>query len=139
MNVRYLPADFFGGEVDFACCDLSFISLTQILPALAAALPDGAELVTLIKPQFEAGKDALGKGGIVRDVKKHIMVLERLTAFFAAEGLRLCGLCPSPIAGGDGNAEYLAYLIKQSGTPRSFDLKKIAAEALSAVRQEKRK
>ncbi len=139
VNVRYLPPDFFEEGADFACCDLSFISLTMILPPLAAALPEGAEIVALIKPQFEAGKEALGKGGILRDKKKHIQVLERLTAFFAAKGLSLRGLCPSPVTGGDGNTEYLAYLIKNGEPPRTFDIGHIVGEALSAAKQEKRK
>ena len=133
VNVRYLPADYFRFEAGFACCDLSFISLTNIIPALSAALPDGAEIVTLIKPQFEAGKAALGKNGIVRDKKKHIETLEKLCAFFLSEGLSLCGLDYSPISGGDGNIEYLAYLRKGTYPIFTYDLKNTVDNAFANV------
>ena len=134
VNVRYLPEDFFGKEAELACCDLSFISLTQILPALTSALPDGAEIITLIKPQFEAGRQALGKNGVVRSKKDHAETLERLTAFFPTLGLSARGLDYSPISGGDGNIEYLAHLRKEETPSRSFDLKKLVETAFANVR-----
>lgn len=133
VNVRYLPSDFFHSEAVFACCDVSFISLMNIIPALSAALPENAEIVTLIKPQFEAGKEALGKNGIVRDRKKHRETLERLCAFFQSEGLSVCGIDHSPISGGDGNIEYLAFLRKAPAPFRSYDFGKIVDTAFANV------
>lgn len=134
VNVRYLPPDFFGTEVTFACCDLSFISLTQILPALTAALPENAEVVTLIKPQFEAGRAALNKSGVVKDKRSHTQVLESLAAFFPTVGLTVCGLDYSPISGGDGNIEYLAFLKKGTFPAVSIDFKRLVDKAFADIR-----
>lgn len=134
VNVRYLEEDFFDEPVTLVCGDLSFISLTQILPAVTAAAADGAELVFLIKPQFEAGREALNKKGIVTDRRRHIDVLRSLCAYFDSIGLSLKGLTYSPICGGDGNREYLAYL-KKSGEPSEiFDLRDITEQAFDNVR-----
>lgn len=95
-------------SVDFCSVDVSFISLKLVLPALPAFLKNGADVVTLIKPQFEAGRAAIGKGGIVKDKKAREKVLLELMPVFAAEHLRVTNLLLSPITGGDGNVEYLA-------------------------------
>lgn len=134
INVRYLEKDFFQGEVSFVCGDLSFISLTQVMPAIAAAVPEDSELVFLIKPQFEAGRDALNKKGIVTDRKRHAAVLSELCGFFASCGLSLQGLTYSPICGGDGNREYLAYLIKNDTPPVQYDLRGLVDRAFENVR-----
>ena len=106
VNVR----DVLPGTIpppDWITADVSFISLEKALPpALALARP-GAVLVALIKPQFEAGREAIGKGGIVRDAKVHRAVCNRISRFLEGEGWEVTGLCESPIPGGDGNAEFL--------------------------------
>lgn len=134
VNARSLPQDFFDRPVQLAVGDLSFISLRLVLPSVAGALPQGAQLVFLIKPQFEAGKSAVGKNGIVSDIRTHIDVLRGLCEFFAQTGLSLQGLDCSPICGGDGNREYLAYLVKDDLPPKIFDLREIAERAFKEVR-----
>lgn len=92
---------------DWITADLSFISLEKALPAALALARPGATLVALIKPQFEAGRGAVGKGGVVRDPIVHRAVCDRIAAFLTESGWTVLGLCESPIAGGDGNAEFL--------------------------------
>jgi 23S rRNA (cytidine1920-2'-O)/16S rRNA (cytidine1409-2'-O)-methyltransferase len=109
-NVRHLHPGVIGGAVPLAVADLSFISLLTVAPALErCTLPD-ARLVVLVKPQFEAGRDAVGKGGIVRDPRVHRAVLERVTSGLAAAGLPVVGVIAAPITGADGNREFLAYV-----------------------------
>ena len=134
VNVRYLQEDFFEEPVTLVCGDLSFISLKQILPAVTAAAADNAELVFLIKPQFEAGREALNKKGIVTDRRRHIDVLRELCTYFDTIGLSLRGLTYSPICGGDGNREYLAYMIKNDLPSDVFDLRDITDQAFDNVR-----
>jgi 23S rRNA (cytidine1920-2'-O)/16S rRNA (cytidine1409-2'-O)-methyltransferase len=87
--------------------DASFISLNLVLPPTLALLKRPAEVVALVKPQFEVGKGAVGKGGIVRDPKQHNEVLARMEALAAELGAGLLGICESPIQGADGNREFL--------------------------------
>jgi 23S rRNA (cytidine1920-2'-O)/16S rRNA (cytidine1409-2'-O)-methyltransferase len=109
-NFRYLkPEDLRGPRPDFAAIDVSFISLRIILPVLKAMLPPGAGVVALIKPQFEAGREAVGKSGVVRDPAVHGEVLVRVCGFARDEGYGLQGLTWSPITGGEGNIEFLAF------------------------------
>ncbi len=112
-NARYLDGQVIPEQVDFICTDVSFISLLLALPAAVEKLlkPQG-QVAALIKPQFEAGKDKVGKKGIVRDRQTHLEVLEKITAGFAQMGLAVQGLTHSPITGADGNIEYLIYAIK---------------------------
>lgn len=95
-------------SVDFACVDVSFVSLRVVLPYILPYLRDNARLVCLIKPQFEAGRSAIGKNGIVKDVTVHKSILREMTAFFAAEVGAVEWITWSPITGGEGNIEYLA-------------------------------
>jgi 23S rRNA (cytidine1920-2'-O)/16S rRNA (cytidine1409-2'-O)-methyltransferase len=105
VNARALPADL--GPFDWIVADLSFISLDKALPpALGRARP-GATLVALVKPQFEAGPAAVGKGGIVKDLAVHAAVRAHVRAFLEGEGWRVLGEAESPILGGDGNREFL--------------------------------
>lgn len=97
-------------QVDFISIDVSFISLKLVLPSAFALLKDGGECVALIKPQFEAGKAYLSKNGIVRDTKVHKKVCDNIAEFASAVGFERSEIIPSPIAGGDGNTEYLIYL-----------------------------
>lgn len=111
-DLRQLPPDTEGLPAQFAACDVSFISLKQIIPYLPSLLTDDAEAVLLVKPQFEAGKAALNKNGIVRDEKVRQRVLRNIRDFAAASGFIPCGECESPIKGGSGNTEYLLRLKK---------------------------
>lgn len=112
VNARYLTPDALDGCVDLVVMDVSFISQTLILPAISGLLCENGVFVGLIKPQFEAGRAALGKGGIVKSAKDRRAAVERVLDAAESEGLCLCGLIQSPIEGGDGNVEYLAYYIK---------------------------
>lgn len=118
-NVRDLTPDFFEGPVEFMCGDLSFISLRLVIPTLINCLADDGEIVMLIKPQFEAGKKALNKKGLVKDKKDHLRVLTELSEFFESCGLAVVDLAPSAITGGDGNIEYLVHLKKSSTGAKS--------------------
>lgn len=111
-NFRYLKPEDLPGVPEFASCDVSFISLSKILPAAAAILPDKAQMVCLIKPQFEAGREKVGKKGVVRDPSVHREVIETALGYAAQNGFRVLGLDFSPIRGPEGNIEYLMYLEK---------------------------
>ncbi len=106
------PEPSFDGKVDGAVMDVSFISQTCIHPALQGIIRDGGCLITLIKPQFEAGPGALSKGGIVKREADRRTAVERVVTSAAACGFVSQGVVPSPIQGGDGNTEYLAYFVK---------------------------
>jgi 23S rRNA (cytidine1920-2'-O)/16S rRNA (cytidine1409-2'-O)-methyltransferase len=105
-DIRKLSPSLLREPPDFVTLDVSFISLKLVLPAAAALVKYPAQLVALIKPQFEAGR-ALAKKGIVRDSAVHAAVCDDIAAFVAALGWRVFGIIPSPIAGGDGNLEFL--------------------------------
>lgn len=116
-NARNLNIADFDGGVDVAVMDVSFISQTLILPALANILKEKSFLVSLIKPQFEAGREAVGKGGIVKSSVSRAIAAGRVIECAAACGLALVGLIPSPIRGGDGNIEFLACFAKGDMLP----------------------
>lgn len=112
-NFRYAnAADFTEGLPEFASIDVSFISLNLILPALATVLKDKGQVVALIKPQFEAGREQIGKNGIIKDKAVHEKVLTSVTSFAVDYGFTVKGLDFSPIQGGHGNIEFLAHLEK---------------------------
>jgi 23S rRNA (cytidine1920-2'-O)/16S rRNA (cytidine1409-2'-O)-methyltransferase len=110
-NFRYLqPSDLPNGDnANFATIDVSFISLKLMLPPLKLLLASGSKIVALIKPQFEAGREKVGKSGVVRDSNVHRDVLYTVLEFAARQGFHLQGLTFSPITGGEGNIEFLAY------------------------------
>ena len=108
------PASCFEGKVDGIVMDVSFISQTLLHPALSSILKDGGRMVTLVKPQFELTKSALNKQGIVKQEKDRKAALDRVLASAAACGFEAVSVIPSPIEGGDGNREYLAYFIKKA-------------------------
>lgn len=108
VNARYLKPDDFDRLFDLAVMDVSFISATKILPAIAPLLTVGGHLVTLIKPQFEVGKGEVGRGGIVREPEKRTRVVAEVNRAAEQLGLNVRGVIESPITGADGNVEFLA-------------------------------
>ena len=115
-NIRYLTHLPGGVLADLAVIDASFISLGLVLPATLRLLQAAGEAVALIKPQFEAGKDDVGKGGVVRDARVHRRVLEETVALAYSLALSVCGLIASPVVGPAGNVEFLVWL-----RPRAYD------------------
>ncbi|MBQ7658295.1 MAG: TlyA family RNA methyltransferase [Butyrivibrio sp.] len=111
-NFRYMVRDDIEDDLDFASCDVSFISLTKILLPARRLLKDGAEMVCLIKPQFEAGKEKVGKKGVVRDPEVHSEVVHRIFDFMGIAGFEVLHLDFSPIKGPEGNIEYLIHIRK---------------------------
>ena len=132
FNVRTLCGDTIGEKVDFISIDVSFISLTKIFTSVLSILKVDGELAVLIKPQFEAGPANIGKNGIVKSPSVHVSVLSQLCTYFSKNGCKVIDLVNSPIKGGDGNTEYLAYLKfnNQTGECKYFDYKQIVKEAL---------
>lgn len=112
-NVRYITNEQVPDIVDFVSIDVSFISLGLVIPVLVPFLSDEAMMVCLVKPQFEAGKDKVGKHGVVRDPATHIEVLERAVGFARNAGFGIVGLEFSPIKGPQGNIEYLMVLTRK--------------------------
>lgn len=108
VNARYLKPVDFSDRFDLIVMDVSFISVTKILPALPPLLKNGGKIVVLIKPQFEVLRDEVGKGGIVRDAEKHARVVSNIKTFAETCGLRQSRVTESPILGADGNKEFLA-------------------------------
>ena len=115
-NFRYVTRNQVPDELDFASVDVSFISLYHILPVLRTLLKEGGRAVCLIKPQFEAGKENVGKKGVVRDKAVHIAVIEKIVRLINENNFSLLGLDFSPIKGPEGNIEYLCF-IEKSGNP----------------------
>ncbi|MBR1757554.1 MAG: TlyA family RNA methyltransferase [Lachnospiraceae bacterium] len=113
-NVRYLTPEQIADEIAFVSIDVSFISLTKVLPAIWEVMAEGAQMAALVKPQFEAGREKVGKKGVVRDAKVHETVLEDVSTFVLANGFEILGMDHSPIRGPEGNIEYLLYLQKRS-------------------------
>jgi 23S rRNA (cytidine1920-2'-O)/16S rRNA (cytidine1409-2'-O)-methyltransferase len=112
-NIRDLDTDSFE-KLDFISIDVSFISLNLVLPVASRLLKEGGQMVALVKPQFEAGREKVGKGGIVRDKSVHREVVENVVKYAENADLRPCGLSYSPITGAKGNIEYLLYMKKSS-------------------------
>ena len=127
-----LQATIPAGSVDVCAVDVSFISLTHVLPAVLPFLKDGATVLCLVKPQFEAGKSGIGKKGVVRDAKVHRRVLEELCLFFSQTALSVQALDFSPITGGEGNIEFLAALVysnTKACTPLPVSVKDVVETA----------
>ncbi len=110
-NIRHLERTAIPDTIDIAVIDVSFISLTKVVPSVLTFLKPGGELVTLIKPQFEVGKGEVGKGGIVKDAEKREAAVELVRKALEALGLQTVGIIESPIAGTKGNREYLGYFL----------------------------
>lgn len=112
VNIRAIEPSLVPEAVDMAVIDVSFISLEKVIPSILQFLRTGAELVALIKPQFEVGREQVGKGGIVRDEVARNSAVSRVTEFIGSLGFEVKGVIPSPITGQDGNVEFLLYAVK---------------------------
>lgn len=132
-NIRYLEAERLDIVPDLATIDASFISLTLILPKAADLIKPGGEIVALIKPQFEAGRDKVGKKGVVRSPQVHMEVIQKVIDFAGPLGLKVLGLDYSPITGPQGNIEYLLYLGKEPLTDAESILPDTWPEVVSRV------
>lgn len=133
VNFRDIDTSIFIDSIDFACVDVSFISLKYILPSLRRVLEESSEAVLLVKPQFETGIKNVGKNGIVRDIKAHVNVLNEFLEYAGDSGFSVKGITFSPITGGDGNIEYLAHI--GGGASAKIDVKSVTDEAFSTLRQ----
>lgn len=129
-DIRHVTVEQLGSAVDFFSVDVSFISLRLVLPAAAELLRADGMAAVLIKPQFEAGRENIGKNGLVTSEKAHLRVLTEMLELFPSLGLSLQLLCPSPIRGGSGNAEYLAVLKKSDAPSVKPDAEAIVKAAL---------
>lgn len=124
-NVRYLDTDLIAEPIDFISIDVSFISLKLIFPVAAKVLADDGEIVCLVKPQFEAGREQVGKKGIVRDRKVHVEVIENVIGYAKENGLYPQGLTFSPVTGAKGNIEYLLHLSKSENLSYNVNVQNI--------------
>ena len=131
-NIRYISSEQIPEPIDIAVMDLSFISVKLVLPAVCPLLRDGGELICLIKPQFEAGRDEVGKKGVVRDKNVHLAVIDGILDFAPSVGMTVMGLDYSPIKGPEGNREYLCFMKKGK-----FDAPIIDAQAVVDASHEK--
>ena len=129
-----LSAAVAAGSVTFCSVDVSFVSLGHVLPAIMPYLAEDATLVCLIKPQFEAGKAAIGKHGVVKDRKVHARVLSAQLCLFAEQGLTPVWLGHSPITGGEGNIEYLAVLRRHVSTVPVWDVTAVVQTAFEQLK-----
>lgn len=135
-NARYLTQEQIPDLLDFFSVDVSFISLNLILPALRPLMKETGEGVCLVKPQFEAGKDKVGKKGVVRDPAVHLEVLEHFLEHAAHAGFSVKDITFSPIRGPEGNIEYLGYLSVRQGPAYSGDLSALVAASHGELKGE---
>ena len=134
-NARYLSTEQIPEALDFASIDVSFISLKLIFPALYALLREGGEVACLIKPQFEAGREKVGKKGVVRDPAVHLEVLESFLRHAKENNFTVLGITYSPIRGPEGNIEYLGYLKKGGEADCVPDLRALVDASHSALKE----
>jgi 23S rRNA (cytidine1920-2'-O)/16S rRNA (cytidine1409-2'-O)-methyltransferase len=113
MNIREIDPSLLPDPLDIAVADVSFISLEKVIPGILQFLKPDAEIVALIKPQFEVGREQVGKGGIVRDEAARTAAVDRIVAFVREQGFEVKGVIPSPITGQDGNVEFLMYAVRR--------------------------
>ena len=131
-NIRYVTPENIGGVIlDFASIDVSFISLSKVFPPVYEMLKDKGQVVALVKPQFEAGREKVGKKGVVRDRKVHLEVIEAAIGYAKDAGFTVGGLTFSPVKGPEGNIEYLIWLSKgdEAFTPLSIDPASVVEES----------
>ena len=134
-NARYLTHEEIPEELDFASVDVSFISLKLIFPALYGLLREGGEIACLIKPQFEAGREKVGKKGVVRDPAVHLEVLEHFLIHAKENHFTVLGITYSPIRGPEGNIEYLGFLRKSEEPDTAVDLQAIVEASHTALKE----
>ena len=134
-NARYLTAEQIPEPLDFATIDVSFISLGLILPALRPLLKEGGQVAALVKPQFEAGREKVGKKGVVRDPAVHLEVLEQFQRHAERADFSVKGLDFSPIRGPEGNIEYLGYLCTGAGADGDFDLRELVRQSHETLKE----
>lgn len=135
-NFRYLTKEDINDDISFASCDVSFISLSKILPPAYDILNEDATMVCLIKPQFEAGKDKVGKKGVVKDKNVHEEVILNVLDYAKEAGFSVLDLSYSPIKGPEGNIEYLIYLSKDSMLDKSDELRTKVKELVDTTHEE---
>jgi 23S rRNA (cytidine1920-2'-O)/16S rRNA (cytidine1409-2'-O)-methyltransferase len=133
-NIRHLQPESLDSAPDLAVIDASFISLDKVLPPTLALLANGAEVVALVKPQFEVGKGRVGKGGVVRDPAQHAAVIERVRENAAACGCTVLGVVESPLLGQKGNREFLLYLRKGEHSSGMLETETFPAEVAESDR-----
>jgi 23S rRNA (cytidine1920-2'-O)/16S rRNA (cytidine1409-2'-O)-methyltransferase len=121
VNIRHLPPEAIPEPIDLATLDLSFISLTLVLPKILQWLRLGGEIVALVKPQFEVGKGQVGKGGVVRDPEMQRVAVQKVAAAASHLGFQVSPAFPSPLKGPKGNQEYFLHLIHPGGPPDTID------------------
>lgn len=135
-NIRYVMPDDIGEPVDFSSIDVSFISLTKVLVPIRDYLKSDGEIVALIKPQFEAGREKVGKKGVVREKSTHLEVIRKVMDYALSVGFDLCALDFSPIKGPEGNIEYLIHLRKRNsdtGENHGIDPDAVVQNAFSTL------
>lgn len=135
-NIRYLTADKFDDLFEIAAIDVSFISLDKVLPVVYNLIEEKGEVVALIKPQFEAGREFIQKGGLVKKAEVHQMVIERVGDKAQKIGFSIQGLTFSPLKKTSGNIEYLIYLVKNSGKDKINNFPQIVEEVVKKAHQE---
>lgn len=128
-NLRYITEEQIPEKLSLAVCDVSFISIKLIIPAVVPLLEDGAEFICLIKPQFEAGRELVGKKGVVRDPAVHKQVIDQILDFIPTAGLTVTGLDFSPVTGPEGNIEFLLYMKKAVGKGADVDSSAVVSAA----------
>lgn len=122
INLRYIDPATFPEQIHLVTLDMSFISLTLVFDIIARLLHNDGQIIALIKPQFEAGREFVGSGGVVRDPKVHERVLRRMAEFVGESGWHLLGMIPSPLLGPSGNREFFFYLERgQKTDPSTFE------------------
>ena len=131
-NIRNVTLDMLEGPIDFASIDVAFISLTKVLPVAYELLKENGEVAALIKPQFEAGRENVGKKGVVRDPEVHREVINKVVSFSRELGFAIKGLTFSPVKGPEGNIEYLVWLAKSDAEEESVDEQLIFATVQQA-------
>lgn len=135
-NFRYVTNEQVPDKLDFASVDVSFISLSLIIPVMRTLLKNGGRAVCLIKPQFEAGRENVGKKGVVRDKAVHIAVIQKIVTIVKENGFSLLGLDFSPIKGPEGNIEYLCYIEKSDDTSNDceYDIDQVVENSYKALK-----
>ena len=137
-NIRYVKPEDLGEPVDFSSIDVSFISLTKVLEPIRNYLKANGQIVALIKPQFEAGRDKVGKKGVVREPDTHREVIKKVIDYALSIGFKVLDLTFSPVKGPEGNIEYLVQLEKcpaeEADTAETIDISAVVSEAFEVLR-----